>query len=248
MKNSLFALLLVSSLCLSLSVKADAAADRILDAPGERAAQILFNGVKSVELKATDTGDLLMKASIEYDNQYEDDIALSDVKAKSLVIDKNFREDEDVFTLVYYDFCEKGCQLREYYKNFECGVYEPEKTAARQSFLFKKGVHTAVLTFNVGNLNNIALTNDASQKTPFNKDTNFVTSYKTINNLIRISNALNGIDKDNSTLVFVLEGNGHYQKNKGGQSTTVVIGEIKMASVLGRQHIDYIFQRKGLLK
>ena len=91
----------------------------------DKASKISFIGIRSVKLSCDSftTGDLIMTVNVEYENKNEEEIIISKVKAKTLVIDKNFKGDDDeLFSLAYHDFCEDGCQLKRWFANCNTGI------------------------------------------------------------------------------------------------------------------------------
>ena len=211
----------------------------------DKASNVSFIGIHSVKLTC-DTftnGDLLMTVNFEYENKNEEDLIVSRPKAKVLVIDKNYTKDnDDLFATPFYDYCENGIQIKPKYKNFEAGEYLPELNDNKDSIRFSKGVNIMKLNFKVGTL----FDNDKTKNAKIDDSENFkVASKSVINNAIRIANALNGEEKNESKLVFLFEGIGNITKN--GRIITFE-NTVKMVYPLARRHVDYIFQDKNSIK
>lgn len=224
------------------------------------AEQLMFMGVTSVHLQIRGNGDLVMIANIRYNNKSGKKISVTDVQAQTLVLDKRFDPKVDAYSLAYGDVCQSGNDttgffkseneslfIRDYYKKFACGIYEPETiSAAVQSIIFEPGVNEMEFVFNLGNLIDINLTKKASEQLEgFSIERNAVVSNAILEKFIRISNATNGKDKNECKLVIVMKGTANYSGNTQ-DAYSVVIGKVQMIGILGRMKVDYIFANKNL--
>ena len=191
-------------------------------------------------------GHLLMQVTLEYDVPKDKFLTISEMEANAIVIDKTLTT-EDLLTYAYSDFCDikqPGCVLKEYYKKFECGKYinDKKEDGPRVSIKFDGGRNTMVMTFDFGSLINIPLSNAATGRMAtegYVYPDNFIVNMVDMNRLFRLSNNLNGPEKNMSKLVIVAKGYANYNDAKTG---TVRLGEVNLAVVLRRKKVDYLYE------
>jgi hypothetical protein len=226
------------------------------DFKGPSPTDVVFVGVNDIRIVLDDsTGKLILEARIEYCNRGVSDIIVAGLQGKALLIDKDI-DSEELYSMVYSDFytSARNGEIIPALKKYECGDYIPEATSLRKSVKFDKcnvneatGVYenkTAVFKFDIGTIINNDLTNEAASKVAgFAADNSKVANYGTIRRLLKISNTMNDEFRNSAKLVFVIDGIANATKidESGHASTTVELGEMRMANVQGRAATKSIF-------
>lgn len=247
MKKFLLTLALLASVCVfaQATTSTEKDADILLN-------KMTFTGVLDVTLRPNYSfigeraGHLLMDVNVEYNVPKDKFITISEMVAKVIVMDDTLGKDELV-TYAYSDFCDisqPGCVLRDYFKKYECGDYVnvQSEDAPRRSVKFDGGQNTMKMTFDFGSLINVEMSqngNTAMGKLGYASPSNeFVVERVALQRLFFLANTLNGPKKNQSKLILVVEGNANYN----GEDGTVRLDKIRMAVVLSRKKVDYLYE------
>ena len=204
--------------------------------------KIVIQGIKNASVRYDENGHVYFDLLIAYNNMSGKPITISEMVSRVIFLDDTATKNE-LLTYAYSDFCDivkPGCQLRDFYKRYDCGFYVPKESKARLSQIFKAGENEEYMTFDFGQLTDKKLDAIAQERLKadgYSKDTQLMVMNEPMERLLYIYNNMNGTGKNSGKFVLLGEGVANYNGPKG----TVIIGKVFLAAVLDRNPINYIF-------